>query len=294
VASHGATQLNDLTGLSTSVTPSELRELLTSVIVLTLSLESAPLLGLLRSGHIPTLDLVSDAAPNVLTATITTTTSPQKSSGSVASVTLETTPLSTAHGGQGFQPDIGVGFKYCAKSSRRQRNLGLEGMPEQQVYGNADEWGKMGVNVSEFQKARGRSAKPTIAANNHPTVKPINLMKYLCRLITPPGGTILDPFAGSGSTGCAAVQEGFNFVGIEKEAEYAEIARRRIAYWSQPENQAAEKREAKRRATDRQRQIEMTTPPPGVSREEHYNNLAAMAERVIAAHEDSKREDTLF
>ena len=66
-------------------------------------------------------------------------------------------------------------------------------------------------------------------ANIHPTVKPTALMRYLCRLVTPPGGTVLDPFMGSGSTGKAARQEGFDFIGIEREAEYVEIAKARIA-----------------------------------------------------------------
>lgn len=65
--------------------------------------------------------------------------------------------------------------------------------------------------------------------NNHPTVKPIKLMRYLCRLITPPGGTVLDPFAGSGTTLLAAIQEGFSAIGIEREPEYCEIIRRRMA-----------------------------------------------------------------
>jgi DNA modification methylase len=64
--------------------------------------------------------------------------------------------------------------------------------------------------------------------NGHPTVKPIDLMRYLCRLVTSPGGIVLDPFMGSGSTGKAAVLEGFRFIGIEREAEYIEIARGRI------------------------------------------------------------------
>lgn len=64
--------------------------------------------------------------------------------------------------------------------------------------------------------------------NNHPTVKPIKLMRYLCRLITPPGGTVLDPFAGSGTTLLAATQEGFSCIGIEKESEYCEIIRQRM------------------------------------------------------------------
>jgi len=65
--------------------------------------------------------------------------------------------------------------------------------------------------------------------NKHPTVKPTELMAYLCRLVTPPGGTVLDPFNGSGSTGKAAIREGFNYIGIEIDHEYAEIARGRIS-----------------------------------------------------------------
>jgi site-specific DNA-methyltransferase (adenine-specific) len=64
--------------------------------------------------------------------------------------------------------------------------------------------------------------------NNHPTVKPTDLMRYLCRLITPPGGIVLDPFMGSGSTGKAAIVQGFRFIGIEREEEYLEIAQARI------------------------------------------------------------------
>ena len=64
--------------------------------------------------------------------------------------------------------------------------------------------------------------------NTHPTVKPQELMKYLCRLVTPKGGTVLDPFMGSGYTGMAAKDEGFDFIGIEKEKEYFEIAEKRI------------------------------------------------------------------
>ena len=64
--------------------------------------------------------------------------------------------------------------------------------------------------------------------NGHPTVKPTDLMRYLCRLVTPPGGLVLDPFMGSGSTGKAALLEGFRFIGIEREPEFCEIARSRI------------------------------------------------------------------
>jgi site-specific DNA-methyltransferase (adenine-specific) len=68
--------------------------------------------------------------------------------------------------------------------------------------------------------------------NHHPTVKPIDLMRYLCRLVTPPDGLVLDPFTGSGSTGCAALLEGFRFHGIEREPEYVAIATARIAHWA--------------------------------------------------------------
>jgi len=75
------------------------------------------------------------------------------------------------------------------------------------------------------------------ASNFHSTVKPINLMKYLCRLITPPNGIVLDPFMGSGSTGCACNIEGFKFIGIEKEKDYCEISKRRITFYSKKEHQ---------------------------------------------------------
>ena len=88
------------------------------------------------------------------------------------------------------------GFYYCSKAAKNDRNEGLE---ESQL-------------------------------NQHPTVKSVKLMQYLISLITPPGGTVLDPFTGSGSTGKAALRDGFNFIGIEMEDEYIEIARARLEY----------------------------------------------------------------
>lgn len=114
-------------------------------------------------------------------------------------------------------------FFYCAKASRKERNAGLEGMPEQSKAFDA---------IGFDETKRGRQPRTTTTANHHPTVKPLSLMRYLCRLVTPPGGTILDPFTGSGSTCCAAVLEGFNYIGIDQDAEYCEIARRRVAHWS--------------------------------------------------------------
>lgn len=112
-------------------------------------------------------------------------------------------------------------FFYCAKASRREREAGLEGAAKQV----ASVWGGDEDDLTEGKK----STVPR--SNHHPTVKPLSLMRWLCRLVTPPGGLILDPFCGSGTTGCAAALEGFRFVGIERESEYVAIAERRIAHW---------------------------------------------------------------
>ncbi|MDB4876419.1 MAG: Adenine-specific methyltransferase [Gemmatimonadetes bacterium] len=91
-------------------------------------------------------------------------------------------------------------FFYCPKASRAERDAGLDGM-----------------------------------RNNHPTVKPIALMRWLVRLVTPRGGVVLDPFAGSGSTGAACAMDGVPFVGVDITPEYVEIARRRIIHWRRDE-----------------------------------------------------------
>lgn len=122
-------------------------------------------------------------------------------------------------------------FFYCAKTSRAERNAGL------------DEFEKRPLNWSSGDQSPGTfQAEGTerAARNSHPTVKPINLMRWLVRLVTPPGGIVLDPFVGSGSTGCAAVLEGFDFVGIEREAEYVAIAEARIKWWAEHRGREAE------------------------------------------------------
>jgi site-specific DNA-methyltransferase (adenine-specific) len=111
-------------------------------------------------------------------------------------------------------------FFYCAKASKADRDEGCEGLPVVRVKMNNG-------NDADGDPVSDRFTK--MARNTHPTVKPTDLMRYLCRLVTPPGGVVLDPFTGSGSTGKAALLEGFRFVGIEREAEYVEIARARIA-----------------------------------------------------------------
>ncbi len=116
-------------------------------------------------------------------------------------------------------------FFYCAKASRAEREAGLEGMPLRLGGVHDDD------AFREPGERKANHTAPGMVRNPHPTVKPIALMRWLCRLVTPPGGLILDPFAGSGTTGCAAALEGFRFIGCEKEAEYAAIAEARIAHW---------------------------------------------------------------
>lgn len=112
-------------------------------------------------------------------------------------------------------------FFYCAKASRRDRNEGCEHMERKPLH-----WSSWSQNPGSFQS----DGTDKTSQNNHPTVKPTDLMAYLVRLVTPPGGKVLDPFTGSGSTGKAAVREGFEFVGIEREPPYLAIAEARIAH----------------------------------------------------------------
>ena len=119
-------------------------------------------------------------------------------------------------------------YFYCAKTSKAEKNQGLNNFPIKNKKGG----GGTSNNVwyeDDVNSASGKFGSEKAPSKNvHPTVKPIKLMKYLCRLITPKGGTILDPFMGSGSTGMAAKEENFDFVGIEKEEEYFNIASARI------------------------------------------------------------------
>jgi len=113
-------------------------------------------------------------------------------------------------------------FFYCAKASKKERNKGLEGFREKENRFMAT---ANGTGVT----SKGMDRFTTLPkANFHPTVKPVKLMQYLCRLITPKGGIVLDPFMGSGSTGIACKQEGFDFIGIEIDKEYLKIAKARI------------------------------------------------------------------
>ena len=137
--------------------------------------------------------------------------------------------------GQTFYND-GLGsasrFFYCAKASKDDRNNGLKGFEIKRPDNRTD------VGMGSFVE---KGLQPQ--ANFHPTVKPTELMRYLCRLITPPNGIVLDPFMGSGSTGKGAILEGFDFIGMELDPEYVEIAKARIEYAQKEfkENQSQQK-----------------------------------------------------
>jgi site-specific DNA-methyltransferase (adenine-specific) len=113
-------------------------------------------------------------------------------------------------------------FFYCAKASKAERNAGLEGMPAQR---HADRTADDGVG-GDNPRNRTNTAKQ----NFHPTVKPIALMRYLVKLVTPPQGTVLDPFTGSGTTLVAAILEGFDCIGMELTADYLPIIEGRVAW----------------------------------------------------------------
>ena len=109
-------------------------------------------------------------------------------------------------------------YFYCPKTAKSERNQGLVEFDDKQYSHD----GRKKSIENPYQRNK------SISKNSHPTVKPVELMKYLCRLVTPKGGTVLDPFMGSGSTGMAAKDEGFDFIGIEREKEYFEISEQRI------------------------------------------------------------------
>lgn len=113
-------------------------------------------------------------------------------------------------------------FFYCPKASKKDRDEGCDGLEDKKTIRH--------IRQNEGRTDAGKMESSIPRKNHHPTVKPTELMKYLIRLVTPKGGVVLDPFMGSGSTGKAAVLEGMNFVGIEREEEYYLIAQQRIEH----------------------------------------------------------------
>jgi len=123
-------------------------------------------------------------------------------------------------------------FFYCAKASKSERNKGCDEFEDK----NKDGHNMLANSFRTDPRSPngGYENKPASPQkNNHPTVKPISLMRYLCRMITPKKGTILDPYMGSGSTGIGAKIEGFSFIGIERESDYCKIAQARIDSWEE-------------------------------------------------------------
>ena len=167
------------------------------------------------------LDRVVGDRPSTLTGRADPTLLHPPVSDAVSGGIVFTTPK----GQGGLYADLGgpSRFFYCPKASRAEREEGLEGFGARPGvrYGQAVVNGSGGLINGTGERTPTR--------NPHPTVKPVALMRWLVRLVTPPGGLVLDPFCGSGTTGVACALEGMRFLGIEREADYAAIARARIS-----------------------------------------------------------------
>lgn len=142
------------------------------------------------------------------------------------------------HGGDGRDPEIARAY---AEKSKLRPPTTVEGRwPANVCHDGSDEVVAAFPNSAARFFYSAKASKADRAGSKHPTVKPVSLMQWLCRLITPPGGTILDPFAGSGTTGAACRLEGFRVVLIEREAEYQQDIRNRFATSSDDLLEAAE------------------------------------------------------
>ena len=123
-----------------------------------------------------------------------------------------------------------------ARNNAKIEDLFLTGKKPTVTHGHSDSGGASrffyAAKASKAEREAGLDSPDGQRANGHPTIKPLALMRYLVRLVTPPGGVVLDPFMGSGSTGCAAVREGFDFVGIDLTPEYVAIAQKRIDWYA--------------------------------------------------------------
>ena len=156
--------------------------------------------------------------------------SPNVRSGALADKTDPTSYHATKHGIGPAGNDLGrwpANVYHCPKVSRAEREAGCEHLPARSGAEAVDrEQGSAGTKSPSAGAGRTADA----VRNHHPTLKPIELMAWLCRLVTQPGGVVLDPFAGSGSCGAAALQGGFRYIGAELEAEYVAIAEARIMH----------------------------------------------------------------
>jgi len=134
------------------------------------------------------------------------------------------------HGDSGAGSRFFPVFKYSAKPSTAEKSAGLEHRAKLKG-GEATGRVEGSAALSSPRTGAGRTGK---ARNPHPTAKGLDLMQWLVRLVTPPEGVVLDPFLGSGTTGCAAVREGMSFVGCDLSPEYVEVSRDRIREWLGP------------------------------------------------------------
>jgi len=132
------------------------------------------------------------------------------------------------HHNRGYWP---ANIYQCSKPCRSERERGLEDLPKKS---GAEITGREPDSAGLKNAASGKGITTPIAIH-HPTVKPLKLMRFLCRLLgTEKGSTILDPFCGSGTTGCAAILEGYDFIGIERESQYIPIIEGRLS-WAREE-----------------------------------------------------------
>jgi DNA modification methylase len=222
VASCGEMRVNECQVPSTGATPSALRRLCENAIILTLSTEPKSLPASFRIDTVPSkVSRAKRAARKKPTGTTTTTPSRTSSDGYAVVVTLATIGSSTEAGAAGSA----TRFRYAAKASRAERERGLEDF-EPVTGAEAVNRKPDTAGLKSPRAGAGRSAKEI--RNTHNTVKPIALMRWLVRLVTPPGGLVLDPFCGSGSTLIAAREEGHDFVGIDLSPEYCRIAEARV------------------------------------------------------------------
>ena len=187
-------------------------------------------------GRFPANIILDKEAGRILdeqTGELSTVGSPKKIDNSKTSIFGAGVPGFQMYGDKGGASR----FFYCPKTSKTDRNEGLDEFEDKYYAAGNQAKAELKRGNVEFNSNKGKGKDERhnhnqvgVSKNNHPTVKPTDLMLYLIRLITPKGGTTLDPFMGSGSTGKAAVRGGFDFVGIEREKEYMEIAEARIQY----------------------------------------------------------------
>lgn len=217
-ASHAGNQLSALISRFMSDTASELKRkgATSTPTILSIAQKFWHEL-LLTSTQVTKESRVNDAALSAQTFTTMIIQSLLSIAGCADVAILDTIVTSLELGAKGCSEPPSR-FMYCAKASRADRNEGLTSSDKPAVATQA--------TMREREDADWASRN----GNHHPTVKPTDLMAYLCRLVTPPGGVVLDPFMGSGSTGKAAMREGFRFIGCEMSPEYLAIAQARIQH----------------------------------------------------------------